>query len=177
MGGPFQEKTVWVLSGGGAQGAVQVGMMRALLAAGHAPDAIVATSVGSLNGSFFAVDPTLERLDELAEKWRSVSVTSMFGTKREVVTNVARRRPYLFGNDRLLQVITDWLPATRLEDLKVPNAGGHHPPADREGSTPRHRRGTTRARRSLCRTRPAPTGSAASSGDRHGGDARRWWPG
>ncbi|HNA99572.1 MAG TPA: patatin-like phospholipase family protein [Marmoricola sp.] len=120
MGGPFQEKTVWVLSGGGAQGAVQVGMMRALLAAGHAPDAIVATSVGSLNGSFFAVDPTLERLDELAEKWRSVSVTSMFGTKREVVTNVARRRPYLFGNDRLLQVITDWLPATRLEDLKVP---------------------------------------------------------
>ena len=113
-------KTVWVLSGGGAQGAVQVGMMRALLEAGHAPDALVATSVGSLNGAFFAVEPTLDRLDELAEKWRSVSVSSMFGTKRDVVTNVARRRPYLFGNERLLQVITDWLPATRLEDLAVP---------------------------------------------------------
>ncbi|HMU35860.1 MAG TPA: patatin-like phospholipase family protein [Marmoricola sp.] len=113
-------KTVWVLSGGGAQGAVQVGMMRALLEAGHAPDALVATSVGSLNGAFFAVEPTLDRLDELADKWRSVSVSSMFGTKRDVVTNVARRRPYLFGNERLLQVITDWLPATRLEDLAVP---------------------------------------------------------
>ncbi|MEZ5159455.1 MAG: hypothetical protein R2709_01045 [Marmoricola sp.] len=31
-----------------------------------------------------------DRLDELAEKWRSVSVSSMFGTKRDVVTNVAR---------------------------------------------------------------------------------------
>lgn len=118
--GLLREKTVWVLSGGGAQGAVQVGMMRALLSAGHAPDAIVATSVGSLNGSFFAVDPTPDRLDELAEKWRSVSVASMFGTKREVVSNVARRRPYLFGNERLLQVITEWLPATRVEDLVVP---------------------------------------------------------
>jgi len=116
----IRSKTVWVLSGGGAQGAVQVGMMRALMESGHAPDALVATSVGSLNGAFFAVDPTLDRLDELAEKWRSVSVSSMFGTKRDVVTNVARRRPYLFGNERLLQVITDWLPATRLEDLAVP---------------------------------------------------------
>lgn len=120
MNGSLRQKTVWVLSGGGAQGAVQVGMMRALLQAGHAPDAIVATSVGSLNGAFFAVDPSLSRLDELADKWATVSVTTMFGTKRDVVTNVARRRPYLFGNDRLLQVITDWLPATRLEDLVVP---------------------------------------------------------
>jgi NTE family protein len=120
MNNSFGEKTVWVLSGGGAQGAVQVGMMRALLSAGHAPDAIVATSVGSLNGAFFAVDPTPDRLDELAEKWHTVSVSSMFGTKREVVTNVARRRPYLFGNERLLRVITDWLPATRLEDLVIP---------------------------------------------------------
>lgn len=55
----IRSKTVWVLSGGGAQGAVQVGMMRALMESGHAPDALVATSVGSLNGAFFAVDPTL----------------------------------------------------------------------------------------------------------------------
>jgi NTE family protein len=40
-----QSKTVFVLSGGGNLGAVQVGMLRALFEAGIRPDAVVGTSI------------------------------------------------------------------------------------------------------------------------------------
>lgn len=41
----------FVLSGGASLGAIQVGMLRALDEAGVAPDLVVGTSVGSLNGA------------------------------------------------------------------------------------------------------------------------------
>jgi len=50
--------TAFVLAGGGSHGAVQVGMLHALVAAGVQPDFVVGTSVGAVNGTFFAADPT-----------------------------------------------------------------------------------------------------------------------
>jgi len=44
----------FVLSGGASLGAVQVGMLRALVAHDIRPDLVVGTSVGAVNGAFLA---------------------------------------------------------------------------------------------------------------------------
>ena len=46
--------TAFVLGGGGNLGAVQVGMLRALVEHGVVPDVLVGTSAGALNAAFVA---------------------------------------------------------------------------------------------------------------------------
>jgi NTE family protein len=65
--------TAFVLSGGGARGAMQVGMLRALLERGERPDVVVGTSIGAWNGSWLARNPTLDRLDELVRIWHGLT--------------------------------------------------------------------------------------------------------
>ncbi|HMF05618.1 MAG TPA: patatin-like phospholipase family protein, partial [Methylocella sp.] len=47
-------KTAFVFAGGGGLGAVQVGMLRVLLAAGVKLDFVIGTSVGAMNAAYFA---------------------------------------------------------------------------------------------------------------------------
>lgn len=71
--------TAFVLSGGASLGAIQVGMLRALYERGIAPDLIVGTSAGALNGVFIASRPhTVETADELATVWRGLSRGQVF---------------------------------------------------------------------------------------------------
>ena len=53
-------EVAFVLGGGGILGAHEVGMLRALAEAGIAPDLILGTSVGAINGALFAADPSVE---------------------------------------------------------------------------------------------------------------------
>src|SRR3954462_9810759 len=72
-------RTAFVLAGGASLGALQVGMLRALYERGIAPDEIVATSTGALNGGFIAArPPTVETADELGEIWRALSRGQVF---------------------------------------------------------------------------------------------------
>jgi NTE family protein len=71
-------ETVFVLSGGGNLGAVQVGMLYALLEAGIKPDAIFGSSIGALNGAFLASHADLAGMEELAELWVSVHRREVF---------------------------------------------------------------------------------------------------
>jgi NTE family protein len=65
-------RTVWVLGGGGARGAAQVGVLLGLLEAGvEPPSALVGTSVGSLNGATMAAYPSLAGAMMLREIWLS----------------------------------------------------------------------------------------------------------
>lgn len=64
--------TAFVLSGGGARGALQVGALRALLEHGERPDVIVGTSIGAWNGAVLARNPTLTGVEELVDIWHSV---------------------------------------------------------------------------------------------------------
>src|SRR5258708_24842416 len=50
-------KTAFVFTGGGSLGAIQVGMLRVLLASGVRPDFVVGSSVGAINASHFAGAP------------------------------------------------------------------------------------------------------------------------
>ncbi|HOJ03178.1 MAG TPA: BamA/TamA family outer membrane protein [Bacteroidota bacterium] len=54
-----------VLSGGGARGLAQVGVIRALEEAGIRPDCIVGTSIGSVVGGLYATGYSATRLNEL----------------------------------------------------------------------------------------------------------------
>jgi NTE family protein len=65
--------TAFVLSGGGARGALQVGMLRALLEYGERPDVVVGTSIGAWNGAWLAYSPTLAGVEALEGIWRRLS--------------------------------------------------------------------------------------------------------
>lgn len=77
MFGPARR--TWVLGGGGARGAAQVGVLQALFEAGvEAPVAIVGTSVGALNGSAIAAYPSLAGTMMLREVWLSRQAMDVF---------------------------------------------------------------------------------------------------
>ena len=65
--------TAFVLGGGGALGAVEVGMLAALLERGVRPDLVLGTSVGAINGAFLAQDPGPDVVERLTGLWRSVA--------------------------------------------------------------------------------------------------------
>jgi NTE family protein len=61
----------FVLSGGGARGALQVGALRALLEGGQQPDLLVGTSIGACNAAYLAMHGVnLSTIDGLANLWR-----------------------------------------------------------------------------------------------------------
>jgi len=77
MFGPARR--TWVLGGGGARGAAQIGVLQALFEAGvEAPVAIVGTSVGALNGASIAAYPSLAGTMMLREVWLSRQAAAVF---------------------------------------------------------------------------------------------------
>ena len=118
---PTRPANAFVLSGGGSAGAAQVGMLRALVERGIRPDVIVGCSVGALNAAFFAVDPTLGRIDELEQMWRSLDRSNVFGAgRRQPLTNLLRRECYLYEPTGLHRVIRDAVPLADLSETKIP---------------------------------------------------------
>ncbi len=64
--GARRGKTAFVFAGG-SLGSVQVGMLRALMAHGAKADMIVGSSVGALNGAYFAGAPNAEGVQRLEQ--------------------------------------------------------------------------------------------------------------
>ena len=112
--------TAFVLGGGGVLGAVQLGMLRALVEAGERPDLIVGTSVGALNGAVLAALPAEPALDRLGEAWASADARELFGGG-----HVARLRQILrtgvaaHSAEPLRRMASSLLGACRIEDLPV----------------------------------------------------------
>jgi len=74
----MKKSLAFVLGGGGARGAMQVGALRALLEAGLRPDLLVGTSIGAANAAGLALwglDATgLQRLEQVYEKIASTGI-------------------------------------------------------------------------------------------------------
>ena len=68
----------FVLSGGGSLGAVQAGMLEALLERDIVPHVLVGTSIGAANAAFLAAEPTLPRAQALSDLWRSLRSREIF---------------------------------------------------------------------------------------------------
>lgn len=77
-GTPDTLPTALVLAGGGSFGAVQVGMLRALVAHGVIPDLVVGSSVGAINGAYFAGAPNASGVAQLEAIWRGLRRSEVF---------------------------------------------------------------------------------------------------
>lgn len=66
-------QTVYVLQGGGALGAYQGGVFEKLSEQGFAPDWVVGTSIGAINGAIIAGNPPARRVQRLREFWHLVA--------------------------------------------------------------------------------------------------------
>jgi NTE family protein len=75
----FVAPIAFVLGGGGVLGAVEVGMLRALLRAGIRPDLVVGTSVGAFNGAAVALAPNEDAVDRLVELWSAPEARMVYG--------------------------------------------------------------------------------------------------
>ena len=114
-------RTVFVLSGGANYGAVQVGMLRALYAAGIVPDAVIGASVGAINAVALASDPTPAGIDRLTEAWLGVRREDVFpGYRLTRVWKVARRSVHLHDPAALRNLIGRWLPIDDLAETVIP---------------------------------------------------------
>jgi NTE family protein len=114
--------TAFVLSGGASLGAVQAGMLRALYERGIAPDLIVGTSVGALNGAFIASRPaTADTAKELADIWRGVSRWNVF--PRNPLTGFLGffgARDHLVSDRGLRELVAENLELVLLEESPIP---------------------------------------------------------
>jgi len=112
--------TAFVLGGGGLLGAVEVGMLQALLEQGVVPDLVVGSSVGALNGVAVAADPSSAAVDRLREVWSQLQARDIFSSSVVgQITNVVRHGTYLHSNEGLRRVIAAQARGARIEDLAV----------------------------------------------------------
>jgi NTE family protein len=113
-------KTAFVLAGGGSFGAIQVGMMHSLAAHGISADMVVGSSVGALNGAFYAGDPTLEGVLELETIWRGLTRQDVFPITWRTVLGFIRRRDFLIPHDGIQKLVDDHIPFRNLQDARLP---------------------------------------------------------
>lgn len=70
----MNKRLAFVLSGGGARGALQVGAMKALLEVGLQPGLLVGTSIGAVNAAYLALHGVnLEGVERLINAWNDAS--------------------------------------------------------------------------------------------------------
>lgn len=113
--------TAFVLSGGAALGAAQVGMAAALADAGIRPDLIVGASVGAVNGGWIAARRDPDGLDELGALWQGLRRNDVFPVRPVLgLAGFLGRRPNLVPDTALRRLVADNIRFTRLEDAPVP---------------------------------------------------------
>lgn len=111
----------FVLGGGGVLGAVEVGMLRALLEAGVRPDLVVGTSVGAVNGAAFCADPTAEGVARLGRLWTELAGSEVFGGTLLARARTAwRTGTALHSSEPLRALLRDNLGVEEFEQLAVP---------------------------------------------------------
>ena len=111
----------FVLGGGGVRGAVEIGMLRALLESGIRPDLVVGTSIGAINGALVASDPTPAVIDRLLGAWTSPAANAVYGDSLFAqFTRLVKTKTHLNSPAPLRHLLERSLGAdTRFEDLPV----------------------------------------------------------
>lgn len=113
-------KTAFVLAGGGSFGAVQVGMLRSLVGHGLNADMVVGSSVGAMNGAYYAGTPTTEGVEGLARIWRGLRRQDVFPVRWRDWLGFLRRRDFLVRTEGLHRLVHTHLPYRNLQDAKIP---------------------------------------------------------
>jgi NTE family protein len=114
-------KTAFVLSGGSSLGAIQVGMLQALMEAGVQPDLMIGTSVGAVNAAWLAGQPDLDGALKLAAIWSALRRQDIFPLNPWAgALGLFGRTNHVIPNAGLRSVLEKNLPYKRLEEAAVP---------------------------------------------------------
>lgn len=113
-------RTAFVMAGGGSLGAVEVGMLQALLDWGETPDFMVGASAGAINTAYFAGDPTLAGARELERIWCVLKRRDVFPFNLGSVIGLLRQRDHVVDSDGLRRLLERYLPYRRIEDAALP---------------------------------------------------------
>ncbi len=113
--------TAFVLGGGGIRGAVEIGMLEAVLGRGIRPDLIVGTSIGAINGALVAKDPTPGVVEALRGAWMSDEADAVYGEPLvRQFGRLVKTRTHLSSPDPLRRVLEVALGAdSTFDDLAV----------------------------------------------------------
>ncbi len=117
---PGDETTAFVLAGGGSLGAVQVGMLHALVAAGVRPDLVVGSSVGAINAAYFAGAPDREGISHLEDIWAGLRRTDIFPVTLSSLIGMLRRSGSLVDPGGLRRLLETHLAFGRIEEASLP---------------------------------------------------------
>jgi len=120
-----KDSVAFVFSGGGPLGALQVGMLKALYERDIQPDLAVGTSVGALNATWMAFEPTPEGVARLEERWLGMKDSDLFPGGGRFKASWARmlvRGNRIHENIGVRRVIESSLGRPRFEDAQIPLA-------------------------------------------------------
>lgn len=120
MHSPAKRVTAFVLAGGGSLGAVEVGMLRELLAWGETPDFVVGASAGAINGAYFAAMPTPEGIERLEALWIHLKRSDLFPLNWRSLLGLLTQRAHLVEPHGLRRLLEDHLPCAHLQDTPIP---------------------------------------------------------
>lgn len=102
-------------------GAVEVGMLQALLETDLRPDVVLGTSVGALNGALLALDPSPAVVGRLVELWRSAADSELYADNAvRQVRRALRTGTHLYSSRPLRERLQAELGETTFEELAVP---------------------------------------------------------
>jgi NTE family protein len=116
------DKVAFVFSGGGPLGALQVGAVRALFEANVVPGLAVGSSVGALNATFIAFNPTMGGSEGLTRIWTDLDENDLFpgGRFKASWARFLVRGNKVFENSGMKKLVDTRLGAARIEDAQIP---------------------------------------------------------
>ena len=119
-----RDRVAFVFSGGGPLGALQVGATQALFDHGVTPDLAVGTSVGAMNATFIAFNPTPAGADSMARTWRSLGDSDLFpgGRFKASWARFLVKGNRVFENSGMQKLIETRIGDARFEDAQIPLA-------------------------------------------------------
>ena len=110
-----EKKVAFVLSGGGNQGALEVGALLALLEHDIRPKVLVGTSVGAINAAAMAINPTFEGARWLESIWHEVTKEAIMpNSYLSMVWRLVTGHSSVFTNENLRSFLESHLP----EDIR-----------------------------------------------------------
>jgi NTE family protein len=95
-------------------------MMHSLAAHDISADMVVGSSVGALNGAYYAGDPTLKGVLQLETIWRGLQRHDVFPVTWRTLLGFLWRRDFLIPHDGIQKLLDDNLPYRDLQDAKLP---------------------------------------------------------
>ncbi len=110
----------FVFAGGGSLGAVQVGMLRALLEAGVYPDFVVGASVGAVNAAYFAGAPDLDGVARLERIWSGLKRSDIFPMSVSRILGLLRHPDYIVEPSGLRRTIETHLEFSDFQSARLP---------------------------------------------------------